>query len=133
MKLLRGSQTISLRDWADELLQEMHGVCDLLDRSTEGKPYCSALEAQIQKVHDPELTPSARMLNEMRERGEGFYHFAERMSGIHRFFFNNLPMSKEREAYFTELATKSLEDQRAWETADEMSFDQYLERYFAQS
>jgi glutamate--cysteine ligase len=133
LKLVRGSQSVSLRDWASELLKEMHGVCELLDRSTEGKPYCAALEAQQQKVQDPELTPSARMLNEMRERGEGFYHFAERMSRIHQHFFNNLPMSKEREAYFTELATKSLEDQRAWEAADDMSFDQYLERYFAQS
>ncbi|MEN8762702.1 MAG: glutamate--cysteine ligase [Thiogranum sp.] len=133
LKLIRGSDTIALTDWADELLQEMSAVCELLDRSTHGEPYCAALQAQQQKIRDPELTPSARMLNEMRDRGEGFYHFAERLSRTHQHFFKNLPMRESRERYYAELAVKSLEDQRAWEAADEISFAQYLERYFAQS
>jgi glutamate--cysteine ligase len=133
LKLIRGSDTTLLADWADELMQEMHAVCQLLDRSTSGTPYCAALQAQQQKISDPELTPSARMLNEMRDRGEGFYDFAERLSRTHQHFFKNLPMSESRERYFSELAVKSLEDQRAWEAADEISFAQYLERYFSQS
>jgi hypothetical protein len=28
---------------------------------------------------------------------------------------------------------KSLEDQQAWEAADEVSFEEYLQRYFSQS
>lgn len=108
-------------------------MCELLDRSSKGNPYCGALEAQRNKVKDPELTPSARMLNEMRDRGEGFYHFAKRMSEIHRHFFNNLPLSETSERYFSELAAKSLEDQQAWEAADEVSFEEYLQRYFSQS
>jgi len=133
LKLIRGNDTIALADWADELLQEMRAVCELLDRSTDGEPYCAALQAQQQKIRDPELTPSARMLNEMRDRGEGFYHFAERLSRTHQHFFNNLPLRESRESYYSELAVKSLEDQRAWEAADEISFAQYLERYFSQS
>jgi hypothetical protein len=42
-------------------------------------------------------------------------------------------MRETRERYCSELAVKSLEDQRAWEAADEISFAQYLERYFSQS
>jgi glutamate--cysteine ligase len=133
LKLIRGNRSILLCDWARELLQEMRSVCELLDRSTSGGPYCDALQAQHDKVEDPELTPSARMLTEMRDRGEGFYHFAKRKSEIHRHFFNNLPLSKERSEYFTELATKSIEDQQAWEAADEISFAEYLKRYFEQT
>jgi glutamate--cysteine ligase len=73
------------------------------------------------------------MLNEMRDRGEGFFNFAERLSRTHQHFFRNLPMNETRQSYFSELAVKSLEDQRAWEAADEVSFDEYLGRYFAQS
>ena len=131
--LVRGNHTIRLREWATELLEEMQAVCELLDRSTTGSPYCAALQEQKRKVADPELTPSARMLREMRDRGEGFYHFARRMSEIHQHFFNNLPMSESRERYFTELAIKSIEDQKALEAADEISFPDYLERYFAQT
>jgi len=121
-----------LRAWAAEILEEMRGVCELLDRGTQSTPFTSALEAQQRKVADPELTPSARMLNEMRARGEGFYHFGKRMSEIHQHFFRNLPMSEARERFFREMAIKSLEDQRAWEAANETSFDDYLQRYFAQ-
>ncbi len=133
LKLIRNNSSILLRDWADELMQEMQAVCELLDRSSKDKLYCGALEAQRKKVKDPELTPSARILNEMRDRGEGFYHFARRMSEIHRHFFSNLPMSETSERYFSELAAKSLEDQQAWEATDEVSFEEYLQRYFAQS
>jgi glutamate--cysteine ligase len=133
LKLVRGHESVYLREWASELLEEMHAVCDLLDQGVSGAPYCAALDEQLRKVRDPELTPSARMLNEMRERGEGFYHFARRMSEIHQHFFNNLPLSESREQYFTELAVKSLEDQQALEAADEMSFSEYLQRYFAQA
>jgi len=133
LKLVRLGRPITLQAWADELLEEMRGVCELLDQSDKGTPYCSALESQVRKVHDPELTPSARMLSEMRDRGEGFYHFAHRLSEIHRQFFRNLPMSETRERFFTELATKSLEDQLAVEAADEISFEDYLEHYFAQA
>lgn len=133
LMLRRGNERIRLREWADELLDEMQAVCELLDQSASGTPYCAALEAQKRKVADPELTPSARMLNEMRDRGEGFYHFAKRMSEIHQHFFRNLPLSESRERYFTELAIKSIEDQKAMEAADEISFTEYLQRYFAQS
>ncbi len=133
LALLRGKDTVLLRHWAHELLEEMQAVCELLDRSTEGGPYCSALDAQLAKVKDPELTPSARMLSEMRDRGEGFYHFAKRKSEIHQHFFTNLPLSNERQQYFREIAAKSLEDQRAIEAADEVSFPEYLQRYFSQN
>lgn len=133
LKLQRGKDQIRLCDWAGELLEEMQSVCELLDRGVEGTPYCLAIDEQAQKIREPELTPSARMLREMHERGEGFYHFAQRMSEIHQHFFNNLPLSESREKYFTELAHKSLEDQAAVESADEISFAEYLERYFSQT
>ena len=86
-----------------------------------------------QATWDPELTPSARMLNEMRDRGEGFYHFARRMSEIHQHFFRNLPLDNDKEKYFDELAIKSIEDQAAMEATNEISFERYLQRYYSQS
>jgi glutamate--cysteine ligase len=133
LKLTRASQSITLKDWATELLREMEPVCELLDRSTEGQPYCLALEAQHRKIQDPELTPSARMLAEMRDRGESFYRFASRLSQIHEHFFRNLPLSEAKQRFYAELAVKSLEDQQAMEAADEISFEQYLERYYSQA
>ncbi len=133
LSLNRDSKPILLKNWAAELLEEMLPVCELLDRSAAGDPYRAALDVQKRKVDDSELTPSARMLREMRERGEGFYHFAKRISETHRQFFLNLPPNELRKRYFTELAIKSLEDQRALEATDELSFEQYLQRYCSHS
>ena len=132
LTLNRNGEGIPLKDWANELCEEMHVVCELLDRGTRGTPYCDALNAQQEKIADPGLTPSATMLVEMRDHGEGFYHFAKRMSEIHQHFFANLPLSEERERYLTELATKSHEDQHAREATEDVPFAEYLERYFAQ-
>lgn len=132
LKLGRTNKPILLSDWAGELCKEMRGVSELLDQSTSGTPYCNALAEQQKKIKDPEHTPSARMLREMRDRNEGFHYFGSRMSDIHQHFFNNLPLSADKQQFFTELATKSLDDQRAREASDNMSFAEHLERYFAQ-
>ncbi len=133
LKLTRDNEPVLLSTWAGELLSEMQGVCELLDQSTEGSPYCDALAAQHKKVENPDLTPSARMLQEMRDRGEGFYHFAKRMSEIHQHFFTNLPMTEDKQRFFSELAGKSIEDQKAREATDVLDFDAYLKQYFSQS
>jgi len=72
------------------------------------------------------------MLNEMRERKEGFYHFAKRMSEQHYRYFTQLQLSAEREAFFDQAAAESLLKQQAIEAADTLTLDEYLQAYFAQ-
>ncbi len=132
LKLFRNGDDLTLRDWATELFDNMQGIFELLDAGVVGSPYTESLALQRSKVNDPDLTPSARMLREMRENKEPFFHFAKRISKMHQHFFTNLPLAAERENYFSELARKSLEDQAAREAADDISFDEYLKRYFAQ-
>ena len=133
LNLQRDGNAIRLSDWANELCDEMMGVCELFDAGSTDSHYVSALNEQRKKISDPDLTPSARMLAEMSTHGEGFYQFAKRMSEIHHHFFANLPLNEEREKFFTQLATKSSEEQRAREAIDELPFREYLARYFSQT
>jgi glutamate--cysteine ligase len=110
----------------------MAPLAELLDAGTTGG-YADSLETQRAKVLDPELTPSARMLTEMRERGEGFAEFARRLTEQHRETFLATSASAEREAWLADLAATSLDRQRAIEAADDIDFDEFLRRYFAQS
>lgn len=132
LRLQRNGDGVSLREWAQELLTEMHALCELLDRAGGKTFYCEALNEQKLKVENAELTPSACMLADMREHKEGFFHFAKRMSETHRHFFRNLPVDPARENYFSEVAARSLEEQKAREAADDVPLDVYLQRYFAQ-
>ena len=133
LKLQRDARSVSLKQWATEICDDMQGVCELLDRAHQDKPYMKALAEQREKVLNPELTPSALMLQTMRERGEGFYYFAKHMSQQHYDYFRQVKLSAERSQFFDELTASSLEKQAQMETGDGVSFEEYLQRYFSQS
>jgi len=133
LRLARDGAEIRLREWAAEVCAAMEGFCDLLDQGDPGRPYSRALARQTEAVRDADRTPSARMLAEMRQAGEGFYHFARRMSLGHQRYFRNLDMPEHQRRWYAELAARSLEDQRRMEEADDVAFGEYLRRYFAQT
>jgi len=132
LKLRHKSSDVGLKDWAKDLLNGMQSVSELLDRDKEGTPYSNALNRQMEKVMHSELTPSARMLNEMRETKEGFYHFAKRMSQKHNQYFTKLKLAKEKEQFFDIAVAESLAKQDSIEAADTQSLDDYLANYFKQ-
>jgi glutamate--cysteine ligase len=110
----------------------MRGVCELLDDGDAQRPYTTALDVQAAKVHDVSLTPSARTLLEMRTNEESFFRFALRMSALHKSYFLELYSPNEsRQDEFAGEAEASLHEQARIESADRISFDEYLARYFA--
>lgn len=133
LQLRRDDGDISLRGWAAEIVDGLDGICTALDGNDPARPYSAALALQREAVADPERTPSARMLAEMRDRGESFFHFAQRLSRRHREFFLAHGLPADVATDFARQAEQSLADQRALETADTLSFDDYLRDYFAQT
>ena len=91
LELQRNGKTITLKDWASEFCDAMTGCADVLDENRADKPYRQALQEQAAAVQDPGQTPSARVLDEMRTHGEGYFHFAQRMSLQHQKYFLELP------------------------------------------
>ena len=131
LKLWRQGNELLLKDWALEIFELMQGVCESLDGSDRSRPFSQALESQKALVLDPEKTPSARILAEMRENGEGFFQFTKRMSLQHQRYFRTLPVAGERYRQFEQMAEESLARQRDIEAGDTMSFDDYLNAYLA--
>ena len=115
------------------MLDAMQPVAELMDRCEAGAPYASAIAAERKAVENPDLTPSARMLAEMRERGESFAAFALRKSIEHRDAQRIEALDQLTEQRMHETARQSLANQRAVEAAGTIDFDAYLERYFAQT
>ena len=130
LDLQRGEEKISLQDWASELCNKMTAVASLLDRANYCENYFSSVKSQIASVFEPELTPSARMLAEMREHDEGFFHHAQGMSMHHNQYYKNHPLSEEKVRFFENMAKESLAQQKKIESEDTISFDEYLENYF---
>lgn len=132
LQLDTGSEQKPLREWADSLLGEMGAIADLLDRAHGGDGHSASLETQVAKVADPDLTPSARILREMRDRDLPFFRLAMAYSEQWADHFRERPLSPEVQAAFEEETRHSLQAQRDIEQADNISFEQHLENFFSQ-
>lgn len=128
--LKRDGRDYPMRDWARELLDDMQGICEMLDHGEGTRPYRAALDQQRAKIEEVERTPSARLLAEMRQTGETFHELALRMSNLHKDYFVGLyPPNDRRLAEFAAAGAESHEAQEKIERADNIDFDTYLARY----
>ncbi len=125
-----GAQPIT--DWADELLAAMEPIALALDAAHGGTDYLHDLRAQRNKVADPELTPSARILREMREQDLPFFRLAMGYSERWAEYYRQRPLGSELQQQFEDAASRSIERQQQVEAADDLSFEQYLDNFFSQ-
>jgi glutamate--cysteine ligase len=132
LQLNNSGRSVEMRTWALELIDSMRGICELLDEGDPQRPYAAALELQESKINDPELTPSARSLVELRSTGESFSQFALRMSRTHKAYFLDLyPPNEARLGEFAAESAESIEKQARIEASDRTTFEQFLAEYFA--
>jgi glutamate--cysteine ligase len=132
LTLWRDGRAVTMESWAAELLDSMTGICEVLDRGDPARPYATALAAQTAKLAEVRLTPSARLLTELRSTGESFIELALRMSSLHQAYFRDLYRpNPQRLAELSAEAEESLRKQRAIEAADKLSFEAYLAQYFS--
>jgi len=132
LQLDRDGRQVAMRDWAGELLDALVPVAALLDRARDSTAYSAELAAKRRAVDEPELTPSARVLREMRERHLPFFRLAMGYSECWAEFFRKRPLAPEVRAAFERQTTRSRAAQADIEAADSMPFEDYLQKYFAQ-
>jgi len=130
--LRRHGEALSLIAWAAEIIEAMAGIAETLDAGRRAQCYRSALVTARETVKDAARTPSARMLNEMRAAGVGFFHYAIAKSLEHKKYFDALSLVEDRARMFEAAARQSLSEQCEIEAADDIPFAEYLRQYFAQ-
>ncbi len=132
-KLLQCGSERLLKDWGVSLCDEMQQICIALDKANHTTNYSKSLAVQRNAFLDPDKTPSAKMLSEMKSKQEGFYHFALRLSQQHKKFFDEYNLDKTQVKFYEDLAVESIEKQKKIEELDSISFEQYLKNYFSQT
>ena len=132
LELRRRGETIALADWGRALLAECAPLAAALDRVHGGNAYANAMAAARTAIDDPERTPSARVLREMRERYRNSYvEFALARSLEHRQQIMTKPLAPEAQRRLQLLADESLVRQRAAEESDSFPFEEYRQRYLS--
>ena len=132
LELLRGDSSVRMKDWANEILQGSIACAELLDQAKGGVAYRQALELQQAKINDAELTPSARVLRDMTSTKQSFYAHTLTLAEQHRAHFAAHELDAKRYAEFVAMSEQSLQAQNKLETAQQLDFDQYLEKYYSQ-
>jgi glutamate--cysteine ligase len=129
LTLTRHGEEVPLRDWANDLIERIRPVAALLDdQHNEDGVHAASLEVQLAKIANPALTPSARVLDEVREIGSAAA-FGLRQSELHAAYFRDSPLMPAEEAMFKELAAASLAEQAVIEQAPAGSFDAFVAAY----
>ncbi len=132
LELLRGDNSITMRAWAQEILQGSDACAELLDQAKGGNAYRQALSLQLAKLENPELTPSARVLRDMSSAQQSFYAHTLALAEQHRAYFATRPLTEKDYADFAQMSAQSLHKQTELETQQQVNFDEYLESYYAQ-
>jgi glutamate--cysteine ligase len=116
-----------LSEWAVELLANTQEVASLLTTLSGSKSYFDACVNAMSKVSNSELTPSARVLKRMSEEKCGYFRFAMNQSLASSDYFRASPLSSDRSVFFQKMSKSSLLKQKEIETADTLSFTDYLQ------
>jgi len=131
LELMHNDTPVLLTNWAREICTAMRPVCDLLDNGS-ATGYTEALEQQIRVIDMPALTPSARLLADLRDTQASFAEYGLAKANIYREYFRGLPDEfNSHRALLEREAAESVQRQKELEAADELSLDEFLARHYA--
>ena len=130
-RLLRGDSETRLADWANEILDAVMAIAEIIDRANESDSYAQSVRLMQELVADPAATPSARLLEELASAKCSFFDYTLSAAKNHRDYFASIaPLSESRQREFEQEAVRSIKQQHSIESADAISLDEYLANYF---
>lgn len=119
--------------WAGAILKAMLPVAELMDRSTDDKLYQRAVERWIPVARDPQLTPSAEVLRQLRQQKVSFAEWALNLSRSYQTHWRSYPLDDAILARFNAEARDSIIKQQSIEAADTLPFEDFLAAYWKSS
>lgn len=131
--LIRDDKEVSLRRYANEILGELLEIATALDDLEGLRRYRPAIEAQLPRVADASLTPSALILKTLRDERISFRDFALEQSRRHAIHWRSAGLSPALDAEFRAAARASWQRQAEIEANDQVGFDAFLEAYWTQT
>jgi len=131
LTLDRDGQTIGLAQWGHELLDQIAPYAALYDSAMGGTAYADALAAQRAKLDQPDTTPSARLLAELKDSGLSFHDYSLALSRKHADALRAQPLPADVATAYQQAAEASAAEQLRLEQSDTEDFDTYVSRYHA--
>jgi glutamate--cysteine ligase len=126
-----GAET-ELKTWATQLIDALEPLADLLDQANGTRLHREALLYQSAKIMDANLTPSAKVLTDLKTQKLTFAQWGRKRAEATRRYFNELPPNIENDTRFKQMAADSLAQQVDEEQQPQSPFNEYLATYYEQ-
>lgn len=133
LMLVNEQQSVGLSKWAMQLFSEMQDVALVLDKANGTSDYSSALQLEKQKILDPSLTPSARILQQLISQQSDNGSFGLTLAEDYKQQLLDADYAFMDAEELAEHARQSIEKQHVIEQQDNTSFDDFLSSYFSMS
>ncbi len=130
LELACQGQQVLLTDWAQAILQGMQPVAERMDALGGNEhAYAEAVALGLERLQQPDLLPSARVLQSIRAHGDCFISFIKERSLQAQQALREPPLSAAEQARFAQMAQDSIDEQRQIEEADTMPFEDFRQYY----
>ncbi|MCW8832107.1 MAG: glutamate--cysteine ligase, partial [Colwellia sp.] len=120
----------SVKEWGNELFDNMAQVAQLLDSAYKTDDYVKAIARERAKINDASKTPSAQILSIIIDEGQSLSKYSLDKAAEYRHQALTRDYQFYSEQYFNSASEKSHQAQREIEASDELSFDDFLGNYF---
>ncbi len=128
--MLQGDEgAVSLQAWGLQLLEKIQASATLLDAQRNDQQHKNALAIQKEKLLNPALTPSARVLLALQTTNRSFEKFGLQQSLQHAEYFRKRPLNAEENTYFETLAKTSIAEQAEMERTQTGDFNEFVLAY----
>ena len=133
LQLMRHGQPVALRQWGLEIIDALGPIAERLDAVGGGQTHQAAVARARESLLAPETLPSAKVLDAIRdEHADSFVGFVRSRSQQIRDDLLALPWSDGQQAHYEAMASRSLADQSALESADTLPFEIYRQEYVSE-
>ena len=121
-----------MRSWAGEILTKVSAVAEIIDRREASGSYADSVRLMQEIVDNVEQSPSARLLADLEETRSSFFEFGVELARRHSDYFKAITaLDQNRRRVFEQEVSDSLRRQREIEATDNITLDEYLQRYLS--
>ncbi|MFP2768113.1 glutamate--cysteine ligase [Oceanisphaera sp. KMM 10153] len=113
LRLDTASGELGRTAWGEQLFAELGAIAQLLDQAGSG--YRDAVQHYKPLLQQPELTPSARILQQMTATKQDYTHWMQGRATELTHYWQRTPLRPEQSRYFSQLARSSLAAQQRLE------------------
>ncbi|OFC68837.1 glutamate--cysteine ligase [Alteromonas confluentis] len=132
LKLHTNGSDIAFSAWTKKLFAQFRKTAELLDKANQSSDYSIAVNTEWEKVCDPALTPSGRILDALLAENKDNVVFGLELAQRYAAEINGYDYKQYSREDFERMASESIAAQKAVEAADDKSFADFIHDYFAE-